>query len=143
MSDLHPAHKVARAFLDAIVWGEHSTVWELLSPTGRNRVLQAGSRGGLDSVMAERIRQGTSSQAEMDDFLSGLVRGLRVDLSAAELEQIEVAPGLTTTDDDSVRVLLHAPAPFHHEPWQVGSINLSNLEDVWFVDHLDPRRIKK
>lgn len=142
MTALHPAVVVARSFIDAVIWGEHSTVWELLSPAGRDRVLSAGSRGGLDSVMAERIRQGTSSQTEMDDFLSGLVRGLRVDLSSAELEQIDVVSQVVALNDAAVRTLLETPAPFHQEGWLVGSMDLSNLEGEWFVDRLEPRRIK-
>jgi len=143
VKDIHPAVDVAQAFVDAIVWGEHSTIWELLSRTGRDRVLVAGSRGGLDSVMAERIRQGTSTAAEMDDFLSGLVRGLRVDLSAADLELIEIASEVSPTGDGLVSLLLHTPAPFHQSPWCVGSIDLSTKgHDEWLVDRLDPRRIK-
>jgi len=142
VKETHPAVDVARAFVDAIVWGEHSTVWELLSRAGRDQVLVAGGRGGLDSVMAERIRQGTGTAAEMDDFLSGLIRGLRVDLSAADLEQIEVASEASPTGDGLVRLLLQAPAPFHQDPWCVGSVDLSMVQDEWLVDRLDPRRIK-
>ncbi len=138
----HPASVVAEAFLEAIVWGEHLVVWQLLSTDGRNHVLAAGSRGGLDSVLAERIRQGTSSEAEMDDFLYGLVRGLRVDLSGADLDQIELGPDTISNADNSVSVLLHTPAVFHEEPWLVGMINLSSVGDAWLVDRLDPRRIK-
>ncbi len=143
MTELHPAVLVARAFLDAVVWGEHSRVWELLGPAGRDRVLAAGSRGGLDSVMAERIRQNTSSQRELDDFLSGLLRGLRVDLSAADLDQIEASPDVTHIGTGLVRVALEAPAAFHREPWAVGSIVLSELDGDWRVDRLEPRLTKR
>jgi hypothetical protein len=143
MTARHPAVGVARAFVDAVIWGEHSTVWGLLSPAGRDRVLSAGSRGGLDSVMAERIRLGTSSQSEMDVFLSGLVHGLRFDLSAADLDQIAVATDVVPIDGALVRVLLEAPAPFHQEAWSVGSIDLCCLRGDWLVDRLEPRLIKK
>ncbi len=55
-----PVVETARAFIDAIIWGEHSTIWSLFSPAGRDRVLAAGLRGGLDAVMAERIRLDTA-----------------------------------------------------------------------------------
>lgn len=142
MTAPHPAVGIAREFIDAIIWGEHSTIWELLSPAGRDRVLLVGSRGGLDSVMAERIRQGTAPQSEMDDFLSGLVRGLRFDLSSADLEAIDVAPDAAALGDALVQVSLEAAAPFHDQPWCVGTIDLSHQAEAWLVDRLEPRLIK-
>lgn len=139
----HPAVVAARAFVDAIIWGEHSKVWHLLSPAGKERVLSAGGRGGLDSVLAERLRQGTSPREEMDGYLSGLVRGLRVDLSAADLEQIQVAADVGVIADEQVRVLLEVPAPFHTEAWPVGSVDVSCHGGEWLIDALTPRRIIK
>lgn len=142
MSTPHAAVEVARSFVDAVVWGEHSKIWTLFSQVGRDRVLSAGSRGGLDAVMAQRIRGGTSSQHELDDFLSGLVRGLRVDLSAADLDDIEVAPEVEALSDGQVRAFLIVPAPFHSEAWPVGSLDLTWHKPTWLVDRLTPRLVQ-
>ncbi len=129
------------AFVHAVVWGEHSTLWDLFSPAGRDRVLAAGARGGLDPVKAERIRQGTSPHDEMDSFLTGLVQGLRVDLSSAELGEIEVGP-VAPTADGGTEVQLVVPSAFHHEPWVAGVVLLSSHDGRWSVDRLDPRRVR-
>lgn len=131
----------AAAFVHAVVWGEHSTLWNLLSPAGRDRVLAAGARGGLDPVKAERIRQGTSPRDEMDEFLTGLVQGLRVDLSSADLGEIEIGPVATTTVRGA-EVHLVVPSAFHDEPWVAGVVEASAHGDRWLVDRLEPRRVR-
>ncbi len=78
---------VVGRFLDALLWSEHLTVWELLGPEGREHALAAATRG-LDAVTAERIRQGTASARETDTVLGALVQGLRVDLDAGDLASL-------------------------------------------------------
>ena len=79
------AVSAASSFLGAILWGEHQQVWDLLSPTGREHVLEAGGRHGLDPSQAQRLRLGTSPLEERDSFLTGLVHGLRVDFASVPL----------------------------------------------------------
>ena len=89
--DESPAVAVAQRFLDAVIWAEHLTIWELLGPGAREIALAGASARGLDAVAVERARQGTWSDAERDRLLGQLVRGLRVDLGGARLEDLVVA----------------------------------------------------
>ncbi len=139
----HPAVDIARRFLEAIVWGKHLTVWELLSPDGREVVLEAGARRGLDAVQAARIRQGTSEPEEQDAFLTGLLHGLRVDFSSVELETVAPLSDVVELADGRVEVSLECPASFGSAGWAAGSMVVSeqrSLEGVasWLVDRVNP-----
>jgi len=129
--------------MDAIVWGEHLTAWELLSPSGRDHVLEAGGRRGLDAVQAARLRQGTSPPDERDAFLTGLIHGLRIDFSSVDLENVAPVDAAIELDDGRRRVALECPASFGHGRWAAGSMVLSRHRSsdggvVWLVDRIKP-----
>lgn len=132
------ASRAAARFLDAIVWGQHSVVWEMLSPAGREAVLAAGERRGLDPLQAQRLRLGTSPTEERDAFLSGVVRGLRVDFSNVSLEDVRPDEERVVDEDGRVEVTLTCPAGFVAEGWAAGSVMLSRAEDEWRVDRVVP-----
>lgn len=139
----HPAVEVARRFLEAIVWGRHLTVWELLSPDGKDVVLEAGARRGLDAVQAARIRQGTSEPDELDAFLTGLLHGLRVDFSSVELERVAPLHDVTELAAGRCQVTLECPASFGPEGWAAGSMVISEQRSTdgaatWLVDRVNP-----
>ncbi len=119
--DVHEAFEVVRAFVDAIVWGEHVRVWELFSPEAREHVLRAASRRGLDAVAAQRARQETWSGGEADAFLTSLVHGLRIDLSGVDLDRILISEHPVRLDDGSLRFDLENPS--HLPPTLTGGAN--------------------
>jgi len=129
---------IAERFVQAIVWGEHVTVWAMMSESGREHVLEAGARRGLDPSQAQRIRQGTSPPDELDSFLTGLVHGLRVDFSAVPLDDVRATSLSISTNVDVVEVSLHCPATFGEGRWSAGSIVLSRSGDSWMVDRVNP-----
>jgi hypothetical protein len=132
------AASVADRFIQAIVWGEHVVVWDLLSEAGREYVLEAGARRGLDPLQAQRIRQGTSPQDESDAFLTGLVHGLRVDFAAVPLGDVRAEDSAPPEDAQSVEVSLRCPAAFGEAAWAAGSLLLSRVDDTWRVDRVRP-----
>ena len=132
------AASVADRFIQAIVWGEHVVVWDLLSEAGREYVLEAGARRGLDPLQAQRIRQGTSPQEEADAFLTGLVHGLRVDFAAVPLGDVRAEEPTAPADAESVEVSLYCPATFGETAWAAGSLLLSRSDDTWRVDRVRP-----
>ncbi|MGH1491445.1 MAG: hypothetical protein ACRBK7_18945 [Acidimicrobiales bacterium] len=139
----HPAVEVARSFLEAIVWGQHLTVWELLSSAGRDVVLEAGARRGLDAVQAARLRQGTSPTEEQDKFLTGLVHGLRVDFSSVELEKVVPLSDVVELAEGRYEVTLECPASFGEGGWAAGSMEISEQRRAdgvtrWLVDRINP-----
>jgi len=130
--------EVARAFLDAVVWGEHSSVWDLLDDTGRRTVLQVATRGGLGAVPAARMREGTASAGERDRFLTALVHGLRRDLAGTDVDAVV----LTLVEPPSAGtavVLLELPVPEAlGGPVPAGSVELSEVGATWRVTRLVP-----
>ncbi len=130
--------EVARAFLDAVAWGEHSRVWDLLDDTGRRTVLQVATRGGLGAVPAARMREGTASPGERDRFLTALVQGLRRDLAGTDFDAV-VLTLVEAPSSGTAVVLLETPV---HQalggPVPAGSVELSQDGPHWRVTRLIP-----
>lgn len=134
------ATSVARTFIEAIAWGEHRRVWELLGPEGRKTVLRVAVKNGMDEALAARLRDGTAGPGETEEFLAELLNGLRADLAGNDLDSLEYS----ADDDersDQVRVLLTAPVPPLLGPvgLPVGSLELARHDGQWLVERLTPR----
>ena len=133
--------ETTRAFVDAVSWGEHRTVWDLLGQEGRRAVLRVAVNQGMDEALAARLREGTATQGEREEFLTHLVNGLRADLVGADIESLEYDRDPDPLEPGKVRVLLMAPVPAELGPaLPVGSAELSEEEGGWRVDRLVPRR---
>ncbi len=137
-----PAVASASAFVDAIVWGEHITVWELLSTSGRDAVLSVAIENGLDRVAAARIRDDLADPVALEDFLRQLLGGLRRDLRSVELDEISVDAESASLESEVARVALVAPSRIPGTgPWPAGTVVLSLDSGRWRVDRLEPRLV--
>lgn len=129
-------------FLRAVVWGEHTRLWALLSPEGRAAALSVAVANGMDRVVAGRIRDGLADPVEFDDFLRQLLVGLRRDMRSVDLENVtldgEPRPG---PENGSVIVDLATPSALPGtEAWPAGRLVLSpGPKGDWGVDRLEPR----
>ena len=144
VDDDEVARDTVAAFVHAIVWGEHHRVWELLGPAARDRVLESACRRGLDSVAAARARLGTWGTEEADQFLTALVRGLRVDLSGVDLELVQVVEGAEVQPDGSLRFRLESTTALPAiltggANWAAGAVLIAVEADGWRVRSLEPR----
>jgi len=130
----------ARAFIHAIVWAEHTTLWELLSEAGRTAALSVAVRNGLDRVVAGRIRDDLADPVERERFLQQLVVGLRRDLRSVELTELALGD-CSLGDDGTVAVELQTPSQLPGTgAWSAGRLVLSpDRERGWVVDRLEPR----
>ena len=131
----------ARSFIEAITWGEHRRVWELLGPEGRKIVLRVAVNHGMDEALAARLREGTAGPAESEEFLAELVTGLRADLAGNDLDALEYACDGIDVEPGRVRVVLTAPIPPLLGPvgLPVGSLELTAHDGQWRVERLTPR----
>ncbi|HEX2699071.1 MAG TPA: hypothetical protein VHM89_02570 [Acidimicrobiales bacterium] len=134
------ATSAARTFIEAVAWGEHRTVWDLLGPEGRKTVLRVGVKNGMDEALAARLRDGTAGMTESEEFLGELVDGLRADLAGNNLDDLEYAADPEHAPGQ-VRVVLTAPVPPLLGPvgLPVGSVELAEIDGVWRVERLTPR----
>ena len=130
----------ATAFIHAIVWGEHTTLWDLLSDEGRAAAVSVAVRNGLDRVVAGRILDGLADPVERDRFLQELVAGLRRDLRSVELTD-ELSVGESAPAGDAVAVELRTPSQLPGTRWwPAGRLVLSrDPHRGWVVDRLEPR----
>lgn len=134
----------AAAFIDAIAWGEHTTVWELLSADGRATALGVAMHNGLDRVVAGRISEDLADPTEREQFLQQLVGGLRRDLRGVDIDNISAVEPTSSTAvgrTDVVAVELTTPStiPGTHA-WLAGTLFLSHTDaNGWQVDRLEPR----
>ena len=130
----------AREFIHAIVWAEHTTLWNLLSGDGRAAALSVAMLNGLDRVVAGRIRDDLADPVERERFLQQLVGGLRRDLRSVELTELTLGD-CRAADDASVAVELLSPSQLPGtDAWPAGRLLLScDADRGWVVDRLEPR----
>lgn len=136
---------VAREFVDAVVWGEHRRVWELMGIEARTTVLKVAADRGMDEALVARLRDGTAGDAERDEFLLDLIAGLRADLAGNDLDALEYEEDANPPEPGRSRVVISVPvAVGFGGNLPVGSVELAeesstNGESEWRVQRLVPQ----
>lgn len=139
---------VAKTFVDAVAWGEHHTVWDLLSSEGRHVVLRVGAARGMDQDLTTRLGDGTASAVEHEEFLTDLVTGLRADLAGNDLDNLDterIEDDTAPPEPGRARVLLVLPLP---DILAIPGLPVAEVEMVqetgrWRVEKLLPRTSKR
>lgn len=130
----------ATEFVHAIVWAEHTVLWDLLSDAGRETALSVAVRNGFDRVAAGRIRDDLADPLERERFLQQLVQGLRRDLRSVELTALYVGTCLSLHSDVSAADLLTPSSIPGTDAWPAGRLIMSlDARRGWLVDRLEPR----
>lgn len=132
--------ETARQFVDAVAWGEHRTVWDLLAVEGRTVVLNVAKKRGMDDTLVARLRDGTASDGEREEFLTDLVNGLRADLAGNDLDSLEFEPDASAAEPGRARVIVNVPL---HATLggvlPVATMDLTAEDGHWKVERLVPR----
>lgn len=129
----------ARAFLDAVAWAEHTTLWALFSPGARVAVLDLATRRGMDPLLAARLREGTAGGDERDDFLADLLHGLRAELLGVDLDALRCvlgAGGTTVPGSVLVHLVTDVPAELG-DAVPVGRVELVRTGGRWSIVRFD------
>lgn len=135
----------AKEFVDAVVWGEHLKVWDLMGLEARTTVLKVASDRGMDEALVARLRDGTASDAEREEFLADLINGLRADLAGNDLDALEYEEDDTPQEPGRARVVVTVPvAVGFGGNLPVGSVELAieastSGEAEWRVQRLVPQ----
>ena len=133
--------ETTRMFVDAVAWGDHQAVWDLLGTDGRETVLKVAVNHGMDEAAADRLRESTASAAERSTFLVDLVYGLRNDLTGNDLDALEFELESESPEPSRARVVLSAQMPAElGGGLPVASAELSHDGERWRVERLVPRR---
>jgi len=135
--------ETAREFVDAVVWGEHRKVWDLLGLEARTTVLKVASDRGMDEGLVARLRDSTASEAERDEFLADLITGLRADLAGNDLDALEYEEDAEPMEAGRARVVIMVPvAGGFGGNLPVGSVELATEEAEWRIQRLVPQVTK-
>ena len=134
-----PPDETARAFVDAVIWGAHTLGWELLGREARTTVLKVAVNRGMDEALAARLRDGTASGPEREEFLADLVNGLRNDLAGNDLDNLEFELDTAPNEPGRARVVVQAPLnPLLGGYLPAASVDLADEAGRWKVDRLLP-----
>ena len=138
--------ETAKAFVNAVVWGEHHLVWDLLSTEAQRVVTNIATTRGMPEPLAARLRDGTATQAELDQFRGDLVNGFRADLLTIDVDTLEYEVDEAVFEPGSARVVLMVPVP---NPILGSGLPAASLElrqdgdgGAWRIERLVPRRSK-
>jgi len=137
--------QAAKVFVEAIVWGEHNLVWEMLSTEAQRAVMSIATSRGMPEPLAARLRGGTATQAELDQFRSDLVNGFRADLIGVDPDSLEYEIDETMSEPGAARVVLVVPVPDPRlgRGLPAASLELSQVGDAgWRVERLLPQLSK-
>ena len=131
---------IARQFVDAIVWGEHRKVWDLMGLEARTTVLKVAADRGMDEALVARLRDGTASDGERDEFLVDLINGLRADLAGNDLDALEYEEDPESPEPGRARVVIMVPVAIGlGGNLPVGSVDLAIEEAEWRIQRLVPQ----
>ena len=133
--------EVTRSFIQAVAWGEHHLVWDLLSSEAQRVVMGIATSRGMPEPLAARLRDGTATQAELDQFRGDLVNGFRADLLAIDIDALEYEAVEGVLEPGTARVLLVVPVPdpILGSGLPAASVELSQQGEDWKVDRLISR----
>lgn len=133
------ARAAAEAFIHAVVWGEHTVLWDLLSDRGRATALAVARHNGLDRVVASRIEDDLADPSELDDFLRQLLGGVRRDLRSVDINEIRVDE-VTMSGAENAAATLVVPSLLPGPDWAAGQLDLRcDAGGRWRIDRLEPR----
>src|SRR3954452_14596699 len=133
----------AREFVDAVVWGEHKKVWTLMGLEARTTVLKVASDRGMDEGLVARLRDGTASDAERDEFLADLINGLRADLAGNDLDALVYEEDPEPPEPGRARVVILVPvAVGFGGNLPVGAVERATEETEWWIQRLVPQVTK-
>jgi len=140
--------ETARAFVDAIIWGEHMKVWDLMGLEARTTVLKVAANRGMDEGLVARLRDATASVAEREEFLADLMSGLRSDLSGNDLDALEYEEDPEPPEPGRARVVISVPVAIGFGGnLPVASVELATEssttgEDEWRIERMVPQMSK-
>ena len=101
----------AQAFIEAVAWGEHHKVWDLLSSEAQRVVMGIATARGMPESLAARLRDGTATEVELDQFRGDLVNGFRADLLGTDVDTLDYEVDEGVFEPGAARVVLMVPVP--------------------------------
>ena len=133
------AMPVAEDFIDAVVWGDHGKVWELIGSAGRAEVLDVATKRGMDEGLAARLAADNGSPSETREFLADLVNGLRSELAGNDMDNVTFE--VDEAESNPGRAAIKMFVPLHKllgGTLPIGTVFLVPENAGWRVERLIP-----
>ncbi|MGH2772234.1 MAG: hypothetical protein ACRDIU_03735 [Actinomycetota bacterium] len=134
---------LAEQFLLTVASGDARAMWELFSETARAFIVGLGHERGMQFDLVSRLKQGTASDQELDEFLGDLMLGIQRDLAGLDYTRLAFESVAEPEAPMQVRVNYLVRLGPEMEGMQAaipaGSILLSLENDEWKVERLVPR----
>lgn len=137
--------ETTRAFVHAVVWGEHHLVWEMLGSEAQRTVMEIATSRGMPEPLAARLRGGSATPAELDQFRGDLVNGFRADLLGVDIDTLGydvLDPSLFEAGSARVVLVVPVPDPRLGAGLPAASVELRLDGDDWRIERLIPRLAK-
>jgi hypothetical protein len=97
----------------------------------------------MDEALVARLRDGTASDGERDEFLADLINGLRADLAGNDLDALVYEEDAEPMEPGRARVVILVPvAVGFGGNLPVGSVELATEEAEWRIQRLVPQVTK-
>ncbi len=139
-----PPQEAARTFIQAVAWGEHHVVWDMLSTEAQRVVMGIATSRGMPEPLAARLRDGTATKAELDQFRGDLVNGFRADLLTVDVDTLDYDLVEGALEPGTARIVLVVPVPdpILGSGLPAASLELSQEGEEWRIDRLISRLAK-
>lgn len=80
--------KAAERFFEALAAGDGRGLWDCFGDQARAFVLNIGLQRGMDFDLNSRLRQGTATAEEFEEFIGDFLQGVRRDLRGVDIGRV-------------------------------------------------------
>ncbi len=112
--------KAAERFFQALAGDDARGLWDCFGEQARSYVLNVGLERGMDFDLNSRLRQGTATDQEFEEFMGDLLQGVRRDLRGVDIQRLafesQVEPETTLRVRVTYLVTLGEPRLPGHGP---------------------------
>jgi hypothetical protein len=135
--------KAAERFFQALAAGDARGLWDCFGEQARAFVLNLGLKRGMDFDLNSRLRQGTASDQEFEEFIGDFLDGVRRDLRGVDIHRVafesQVEPETSLRVRVTYLVTLGEPGVGIATAVPAGSLLMVLEDGDWKVERIIPR----
>jgi hypothetical protein len=135
--------KAAERFFQALARDEARWLWDCFGEQARSYVLSLGLERGMDFDLNSRLRQGTATDEEFEEFIGDFLQGVRRDLRGVDIQRLafesQVEPETTLRVRVTYLVTLGEPGVGIVTAVPAGSLIMVLEHGDWKIERIVPR----
>jgi hypothetical protein len=135
--------KAAERFFQALAGDDARGLWDCFGEQARSYVLNLGLERGMDFDLNTRLRQGTATDEEFEEFIDDFLQGVRQDLRGVDIRRLafesQVEPETTLRVRVTYLVTLGEPGVGIVTAVPAGSLVMVLEQGDWKVERIVPR----